>query len=254
MVGCEPLRTMAIEVLMILGILALGGASALVLRRGRTRQRVELEERARQRKDVDTVLGWPPEVTRLLTSGARAAHAVLAKALPECMIFAQVPMARFLKVPRRNSYAEWLTRVGHLSADFLICDRASLVIGVVLIHAAHDSERSARRRARVARVLKAAGVAVFQWREEGLPSPDTARAQIIQRTGAPGTAPVVVVTRPAAVRQPSGPGSIPVPEVAENIDEGPRREPPPSTWFTDIDSGPIPLDPTRKPASQAGSP
>ena len=68
-----------------------------------------------------------------MTAGERGAHEVLLKALPECVMFAQVPLARFIKVPRRHSYAEWLTRVGHLCADLVICDRSTLVIGGVLL-------------------------------------------------------------------------------------------------------------------------
>ncbi len=205
----------------------------------------------RERDDLDTVAGWPPEVTRLLSGGERAAHESLVKALPECMIFSQVPLARFIRVARRNSYAEWLTRVGHLSADFLICDRASLVIGVVSLQAMQESERAARRRARMSRVLKAAGVKVFVWREQAIPTPEAARDQIIQRTGAiDATTPPITVGTPKPVRPVTaagGNGKIPVPEVlGETADDGRRREPPSSTWFDDLDSGPTPLDPARK--------
>ena len=205
----------------------------------------------RERDDLDTVAAWPPEVTRLLSGGERAAHECLVKALPECMIFSQVPLARFIRVARRNSYAEWLTRVGHLSADFLICDRASRVIGVVSLQTMQESERAARRRARMSRVLKAAGVKVFVWREQAIPTPETARDQIVQRTGAiDATAPPITVGTPKSVRpvtSASSNGKIPVPEVlGESADDGLRREPPSSTWFDDLDSGPTPLDPARK--------
>ena len=35
----------------------------------------------------------------------------LQAALPECLVFAQVPIARFLRVPTRHSYGDWLARV-----------------------------------------------------------------------------------------------------------------------------------------------
>lgn len=242
------------ELFLTLGVVVLAGVVAFLLVRGR-KQAVEGDaiDRKRPRDDIDTVVAWPPEVTRLLTSGERAAHEVIVKALPECLIFAQVPLARFIKVPRRHSYAEWLTRAGHLCADFVICDRASLVIGTVLLQSIRDSERSERRRARMARVLKAAGVKVFQWREEALPSAETARDQIVQRTGVPSTAPVAEVTQPRPGRVSERGSPIPVPEVvAEVADDGPRREPPSSTWFDDLDSGRVPLDSARQPPKQAG--
>lgn len=237
---------MSLDVLLLAGVAVLVALVVYLVAKGR-RQRVEPEDSGsgrRSRDDVDTVAAWPPEVTRLLTGGERSANEVLVKALPECLIFAQVPLARFIKVPRRHSYAEWLTRVGHLCADFVICDRASLVIGAVMLQTMRDSERAGRRRARMARVLKAAGVKVFTWREEALPNAETAREQIIQRTGVPSTAPGSDTTslrgqRPAVV----GANGIPLPEVVTVVtDDGPRHEPPPSTWFDDLDSGRVPLD------------
>lgn len=239
---------MSIEVLASMAILVAALGAYLLLKRRRQPDAGDAEAK-RERDDLDTVAGWPPEVTRLLSGGERTAHETLIKALPECMIFSQVPLARFIRVPRRNSYGEWLTRVGHLSADFLICDRASLVIGAVSLQAMQESERAARRRARMARVLKAAGVKVFVWREQAIPTPQAARDQIIQRTGAIDATP-----EPASIGAPKAPrpvsvgnGKIPVPEVlAEAVDDEPRREPPSSTWFDDLDSGPTPLDPARR--------
>jgi hypothetical protein len=240
---------MSLEILLAIGVVCLLGAAAYLALRGRQQSVVDEPSGRRGSKrpgdDIDTVAAWPPEVTRLLTSGERSAHEVLVKALPECMIFAQVPLARFIKVPRRHSYAEWLTRVGHLCADFVICDRATLVIGAVLLQTIRDSERADRRRARMTRVLKASGVKVFAWREEALPSVDFARDQITQRTGVPSTEVPVEVNQPKPMRGPLTPGSIPIPDVLAEPpaeDDGPRREPPPSTWFDDLDSGRMPLE------------
>lgn len=242
---------MSIEILAVVVLLLAAAVGYFFVKRRRAVEPGDAPAKG-DRDDLDTVAAWPPEVTRLLSGGERAAHESLVKALPECMIFSQVPLARFIRVPRRHSYAEWLTRVGHLSADFLICDRASLVIGAVSLQTTQESERAARRRARMSRVLKAAGVKVFVWREQSIPSPDAARDQIIQRTGVPDpTAPPITIGTPKSVRPSSGPttgnGKIPVPEVlGESYDDEPRREPPSSTWFDDLESGPAPLDPARK--------
>ena len=247
---------MSIEILLLVALFLALGVGFMLMSRGKS-VRSEQDESKRARDDLDTVAGWPPEVTRLLTGGERAAHEVLLKALPECHIFSQVPLARFVRVTRRNSYAEWLTRVGHLSAEFLICDRASLVLGVVILQTVQESERGARRRARMARVLKAAGVKVFVWREVSLPSAEAARDQIIQRTGVPEAAGPVAAATPAAARNVRTPtlvnGKLPVAEVLLDVpdDDGPRREPPSSTWFDDLDSSPTPLDPARTPSRNA---
>lgn len=241
---------MSLETLLLLGIAVLAAiVAALYLRNRQSKPEEDADSGKRAREDVDTVAAWPPEVTRLLTSGERSAQDVLVKALPECLIFAQVPLARFIKVPRRHSYADWLTRVGHLCADLVICDRASLVIGVALLQTSRDSERTERRRTRMGRVLKAAGVKVFIWREDSLPSPEAARDQVIQRVGE--IKPVVVdIPSPRPARPPATDArGVPIPEVVTE-DEGPRREPPPSTWFDDLDSGRVPLDPARRPPPQ----
>ncbi len=237
---------MLIEIVLLVAVVVLAVAVVVLLKRKRSADVLAEAASQRARDDVDTVTGWPPEATRLLTAGERSAHEVLVKAVPECMIFAQVPLARFVKVPRRNSYAEWLTRVGHLCADLVICDRATQVIGVVLLQSTRESERAERRRARMSRVLKAAGVKVFVWREEMLPSRESARDQLTQRLGE------LEAPRPTSApesRLPSGAGKIPVPEVVTLVPEdGPRREPPASTWFDDLDSGRVPLDPQRPPS------
>jgi Protein of unknown function (DUF2726) len=240
---------MSLETLLFVGVVALATLVAVLLMRGRRkRDPEEAAERKRSPRgeDIDTVAAWPPEATRLLTSGERAAHEVLVKALPECMIFAQVPLQRFIKVPRRHSYADWLTRVGHLCADFLLCDRASMVIGAVLLQTARDSERSERRRTRMSRVLKAAGLKVFVWREDALPDAQKARDQILQRVGEikPAAPLEPIAARPVQPPATDARG-VPIPEVVA-LDDGPRREPPPSTWFDDLDSGRVPLDPARR--------
>ncbi len=237
--------SLSLELLMLIGVLLLGAVVVLLWQRNRTVAVADPEAGKRGRgDDIDTVISWPPEVTRLLTAGERGAHEVLVKALPECMMFAQVPLARFIKVPRRHSYAEWLTRVGHLCADLVICDRSTLVIGVVLLTSARSSERAERRRSRMTRVLKAGGVKGCLWREEALPSPEFARDQITERIGdveEAGTRRPEII-EPKVPTRPT-PGSIPVPEVLNiPFDDEPRREPPPSTWFDDLDSGRVPLE------------
>jgi hypothetical protein len=248
---------MSLELILVVGVVLLGIAVVVLLRK----RTVAVEDpdagkRNRNVDDIDTVLAWPPEVTRLLTGGERSAHEVLLKALPECVLFAQVPLARFIKVPRRHSYAEWLTRVGHLCADLVICDRSTLVIGVVLLTSMRSSDRAERRRTRMTRVLKAAGVKVFVWREESLPSPDLARDQITQRIGdiEEAGAKRPEINEPKPPTRPA-PGSIPVPEVLNvPFDDEPRHEPPSSTWFDDLDSGRVPLEQERQQATRGAAP
>src|SRR6186713_1788288 len=114
---------------------------------------------------LDTLAGWPPEPTRVLRSSERLAFSTLKLALPGYLILAQVPLARFLTVPKRNSYAEWMRRLGNQCVDFVICDVTSQVIAVVEIRPPLEqmSEKLRARLDRVERVLEAANIPVHVW-------------------------------------------------------------------------------------------
>jgi len=181
----------------------------------------------------DTVADWPPTLTRVLSATERRAYETLRKALPEHMVLAQVPLARFLRVPTRYSYGEWLSRVGQLSADLVVCDRSSEVLAVIEIRSPQDSERSRQRHQRMTRVLKAAGVRVLVWAEGELPTPQSVRETLLPRE--------VAAERAAQTRVPLGGGpltSIPTAEVREGDEahhDDDSREPPPTTWYSDLD-------------------
>jgi hypothetical protein len=180
---------------------------------------------------LDTVVGWPPSATRVLGKGEILAYKVLVRALPGHMILAKVPLARFLDVPSRHSYAEWLRRLGYQCADLVVCDMAAEVVAVVNVRrsAGESSERAIKRHKRMAKVLKKAGVALFDWVDDALPTPERARAMLL-----PGATEPVEAT-------PTVPGE----DASAAIGDGPR-EPPPSTWFDEFNSGPAPLQPDRR--------
>lgn len=211
------------------------------------------ESHPQRNEAVDTVAGWPPEPTRLLTVVERRAMKMLCIALPEHMILAQVPLARFIRVPTRNSYTEWMRRVGQLCADLLVCDASSQVVAVVELRRppGKDTERTRKRHERMDRVLRKAGIRVLVWNEEALPHPDAVREQVLPKPK-PGLglaeappAPTLAAP-PAATVQPAPPkrdfgDTEPEPDEVFEL-----REPPASTWFDELDSGRTPLDPPRR--------
>src|ERR1700712_4792894 len=98
------------------------------------RQRRAARELAAQRRHadaLDTVSAWEPQATRVLRPGKHLAMLTVARGMPDYMVLTQVPLSRFIRVPQRNSYSEWLRRVGQLSPDLIICDRSSRVIAAV---------------------------------------------------------------------------------------------------------------------------
>lgn len=160
-------------------LVLLGGL--LVLIRRRLGQASSGRNRHSQGDDLDTVTGWEPSSTKVLSTAEREAYHTLRAALPEHMILAQVPLARFLKVPTRNSYSEWMRRVGSLCADLVVCDGTSQVVAVVEIRQpfGRDKERSQKRHARMDRVLEAAKISVHVWLDNALPGPAVARETIL---------------------------------------------------------------------------
>jgi hypothetical protein len=205
-------------------------------------------------ENLDTLHAWEPTPTRILTAQERLAYGVLVRALPEYMVLAQVPLSRFLKVPTRNSYTEWLSRVGQLCADLVVCDSSSTVVAIIDVRVPphQASDRSRKRHDRMKRVLKAAGIPLHVWIENALPTPDAAREAILPaRDEGLRELPRAVPNTPQAM---SGKGlSLPTldDETAgikpdEVIELG---EPPPSTWFDNLESRPAPLRQVPKPPS-----
>jgi hypothetical protein len=194
------------------------------------------KRKARALSALDTVAAWPPQATRVMTSGECKAWSVLRTALPEHIILAQVPLSRFMKVPTRNSYSEWLRRVGMISADLVVCDAQSQVIAVVDVRAADGKEhgRAHHRHARMDRVIAAAGIPMHIWHENTIPTPAVARELVLSKLAGAVNADAVAAPPSPQLDEPVQANVAPDGELA-------RRDPPPSTWFDHLDSGAVPL-------------
>ncbi len=193
----------------------------------RKRKSVKAEE------SLDTVQSWTPQAVRVLTLPERQAYDLMRKAMPSKLVLAQVPLARFISVPTRHSYSDWLTRVGRLTVDLIVCDKSSRVMAAVDIRTGGQSERSLRRHERMTQVLQAAGIRVIQWNAEALPSPSEVRT-LFREQG---------VEVEEEVIGPGGKRMLPVPEMVEVIEgvDGmeaatPQFEPVSSDYFDDLDA------------------
>jgi hypothetical protein len=116
---------------------------------------------------ADTVMRWPPIAARVLVSAERHAHKCIAQALalehPRGYLLAHVPLHKLVRVPRHNSYREWLSRTGLLTVDFALCDEHGVVRSVVLMPLTDEQLRQARKRDRLLRVLGATDLSVTSW-------------------------------------------------------------------------------------------
>jgi len=199
---------------------------------------------------LDTVTGWPPQPTRVLSTQERLAFGTLSRGLPEYMILAQVPLARFINVPRRNSYADWLRRIGNQCVDFVVCDMAAQVVAVIEVQVPQAGERAQKRLTRIQRTLKAAKVPLLVWTENAIPAADVAREQILPKPPDPpaASAPPMAAAPAVAAAPARRPDVAAAPNPFDEADRDSTQdemiellEPPPSTWYDDLDSGPAPL-------------
>lgn len=234
----------------LISVLALFCALPLVWWLARRQGGTERQEAPAER--LDTLAGWPPEPTRILRSSERLAFSTLKLALPGYLILAQIPIARFLTVPKRNSYAEWMRRLGNQCVDFVICDVTSQVVGVVEVRPPIEQidERVRARLDRVGRALKAAHIPLHVWNEDKLPTIEAAREKILPN--APAVPPSMVrkpAPMPAAALGVAAAGGAVVVESAPGVDpfaetdrDGSNDEvievlePSKSSWFDELES------------------
>jgi hypothetical protein len=187
-------------------------------------------------EELDTVQDWPPQVVRILSLPERQAYNVLRKAVPGHLVLAQVPLSRFISVPTRNPYGQWLQRVGRLTVDLVICDFSSRVIAVVEVRSSDETARSRKRHQRVAQVLQSAGVNVHVWCDAALPSVTEARQLFIPKEGDTGPESTFVDR--------NGRRMLPVADMQEllsagdGVDYNGQHEPVPSAFFDDLDALP----------------
>jgi hypothetical protein len=151
---------------------------------------------------LDTVLAWPPTRATALNDDQRQAYRLLRSALPDDLILAHIPVARFIRVPTRQSQGVWLKKAGRLSVDLLLCDANGLAIAAIEVRALEEPARAGDRRARIQRVLQAAGIPVHVWTAGRLPDVDEIRTQLGPRAASTGEGgPVPAVT---ALGDPAG--------------------------------------------------
>jgi hypothetical protein len=236
------------ELLLIVGGLALLVVLVWVILKRRAPREEASPRRGKVRSmdGLDTLMSWHPQATRVMTTPERKAYAALRAGLPEHIILAQVPLARFLKVPTRHSYSEWLRRVGVLCGDLVVCDSVSQVIAVVDIRApeSQENDRAKQRHERMDRVLKAAEIPLHVWREDALPNAVGARNAILGMPVEETSAVPTGATRPSPTATPvRAPVAARVPAAVAEDDGMEQRDPPSSTWFDEMDSAAAPLAP-----------
>ena len=130
----------------------------------------------RQREDGGD---WPFTIRKPLTRVEQVLYYRLVQTLPDQVVLAQVPLAMFLRVKKGRTWREWHNRISQKSIDFLVCDRDfTVVAGIELDDASHDSAIRSKADVTKGRALAAARVPLVRWRATALPDAATIRAVI----------------------------------------------------------------------------
>jgi hypothetical protein len=183
---------------------------------------------ARQRNEqrLDTLQAWPSQLVPAMSPEHRRAYELLREAAPGGLVLVHTPLAQFMRVSTRNSYAEWYRRAGRLRASFLLCDGHSNAIAAVDLRLSRESQREQARHARVVRVLESLGVEVLVWTENELPSVSQLRQRL-----AP------LMTEQALPEAPDLGPDMSGPTAAMSLE---------STDFAALDTAPAPFDDDRR--------
>jgi hypothetical protein len=113
---------------------------------------------------------WPFYARKLLSSPEQVLYYRLVKALPECIVLAQVQLSRVLAVKKGFNFGQWNNRINRLSLDFVVCLKDSTVVAAIeLDDSSHNQPHRAEPDARKAAALEAAGIKLLRWSVKSLP-------------------------------------------------------------------------------------
>lgn len=128
---------------------------------------------------------WPVYAKAPLTHVEQAFYFRLVKALPDCVILAQVQYSRFLGIRKgTHNPLSVLNSIQHKSADFLVCDKSLAVLAVIELDDASHTRRSRRvSDAKKDAVLKVAGIRLLRWQASDMPDAETIQQALVPSRG-----------------------------------------------------------------------
>jgi hypothetical protein len=127
---------------------------------------------------------WPYHARRVLSGPEQVLYRRLARALPDSMVLAKLPLAEVIGV-KRAAYADaWTSRIAEAVVDFVVCREDSTAVVVIeLEDAGTRGSRSIRTDRFTDNALAAAGIALLRWNADALPSESEIRRLIAQERG-----------------------------------------------------------------------
>jgi hypothetical protein len=122
---------------------------------------------------------WPFDSKKPLTEPEQILYHRLMKALPECIVLAQVQVSRVIGVKKGYSLYKWNNRINRLSLDFVVCLKDSTVVAAIeLDDSSHNDSSRQDVDVRKGKALQSAGVPLIRWSVSELPDEAAIRAAI----------------------------------------------------------------------------
>lgn len=119
---------------------------------------------------------WPFYAKKPLTQPEQVLYHRLVAAMPECIVLAQVQLARVLGVKKGFNFNEWNNRINRMSVDFVVCLKDSTIVAAVeLDDKTHEKASRVEADAKKEKALSAAGVALVRWQVSALPDENAIR-------------------------------------------------------------------------------
>ena len=119
---------------------------------------------------------WPFYAKKPLTQPEQVLYHRLVRAMPECIVLAQVQLSRVLGVKKGFDFRVWNNRINRLSLDFLICLKDSTIVSAIeLDDKTHNNPLRIEADTRKEKALFAAGIVLVRWNVGALPDEATIR-------------------------------------------------------------------------------
>jgi hypothetical protein len=109
---------------------------------------------------------WPYQPRRIMSDREQALYHRLREALPDCLVFTQLPLSQVVTVKYRTKSAHaWLNKISQKRVDFVVCQADSTVLAVIEFDdRSHNSGEPRKRDADTNKALRDAKVKLIRAR------------------------------------------------------------------------------------------
>lgn len=127
-------------------------------------------------KQTETDASWPYYEKKPLTQPEQILYHRLVKAMPECIVLAQVQLSRVLGIKKGFNFQEWNNRINRMSLDYIVCLKDSTIIAAIeLDDSTHENTSRIKDDEKKNKALSSAGITLIRWHVNSMPNEATIR-------------------------------------------------------------------------------